>query len=71
MVDQVVHRHGDRLHDRHGDAQAHGRFHPLRHGQVGTHAEEEGQGQVLGEDRSEQQAQVVFEHVSALSPTEV
>jgi len=47
LIDGIVQRHGQRLHGDDGYAEPDGRLHPLRHGQIGAHAEQEDEGQVL------------------------
>ena len=57
FIQEVVQRHGHHHHERNGGAEAEGRLHALRHGDVGAHAEEEGEDHVVDEDRPDKDIQ--------------
>ena len=57
FVQKVVQRHGHHHHERNGQTQAEGRLDALRYGDVGTHAEEEGEDHVVDKDRPDKDIQ--------------
>ena len=57
FVQEVVQGHGHHHHERDGGSEAQGRLHALRHGDVGAHAEEEGEDHVVDENRPDEDIQ--------------
>ncbi len=60
LVDQVVDRNGNGLHDDHGDAESDGGIDLFRNGEKGAHAEEKGERHILDKNRLDQETEVML-----------
>ncbi len=66
QVDQVVDGNRNRLDDYHGRAEPQSRIHLLGHGQEGTHAQEEGQREILDKYRTDKKTQSGFHQTASV-----